>query len=306
LEAAEREFAAVIARRYLAHGFTYFQASFGMATVLLARGEGDRAQEVTNAVLAYAWERGDQSIMEEAKAFQAYVALRLGRKTEARRWAASVDRNAQLVPLIMFHAASFTLAKILLSQNSPQGMAEAGAWLRRLHEFVDKTHNTRYQIEVLALQALLYGQRGQEAAALGALEQAVLLAEPGGLLRVFCDLGPQMAALLGRLPGVGDSGFVAQVLGAFPPPALGGGKQSWQLQQMVKAAGDNGPHTPLSRRELEVLELLAMRLTVKEVADRLVISELTAKRHTANIYQKLGVNRRRDAVAVAQAAGIIR
>ena len=70
-------------------------------------------------------------------------------------------------------------------------------------------------------------------------------------------------------------------------------------------AGSGDLRIALTRRELEVLELLALRLTVKEVAERLVISELTAKRHTANIYQKLGVNRRRDALAVAQAGGLL-
>jgi LuxR family maltose regulon positive regulatory protein len=303
LETAEREFGAVVARRYLAHGFTYFQAAFGLATVLLARGEGNQAQAVTNAVLAYAWERGDRGIMEEAKAFQAYVALRLGRKTEARRWAAGYDLSAQLVPLIMFHAAPLTLPKVLLSQGTPQALADAAVCLQRLHKFVDQTHNRRYCIEVLALQALVQSRRGQDAAALATLEEAMLLAEPGGLVRIFVDLAAPMAALLQRLPSAGEGGFAAQILAAFPAP-MDLPPVSGHRQPLQSSSG--GLHTPLSRRELEVLELLSLRFTVKEVAERLVISELTAKRHTANIYQKLGVNRRRDAVAAAQAAGLIR
>ena len=62
---------------------------------------------------------------------------------------------------------------------------------------------------------------------------------------------------------------------------------------------------PLTRREQEVLELLAQHLTAEEVAQQLVISAYTVKRHRANIYQKLGVNRRRDALAAAQALGLL-
>jgi LuxR family maltose regulon positive regulatory protein len=305
LHTAEREFGAVVSRRYLAHGFTYLQASFGLATVLLARGAADAARAAANAVLAYAWERGDKSIMDEAKAFQAYLSLRLGSRAEARRWAAGYDFARPLIPFIMFHAAPVTVARILGEQRTAQSLAAAAAWLQRLHKFAAETYNTRFLVEVAALQALLHSTHGREAAALGALEQALLLAEPGGLLRVFVDLGAPMEALLRKLPLQGaGSAFAEKTLAAFPAhvPAPASGAQA---PQVLVTAGHRGMASPLSRRELEVLELLAQRLTVKEVAEQLVISELTAKRHTANIYQKLGVNRRRDALAAAQAAGLL-
>ncbi len=218
LAGAAQAFAAVTDRRYLAHGFTYLQAAFGLASVHLARGEGEQAQVVANAVLGYAWERGDQEIMAEARAFQAHVALRLGRRAEARRWAAGYDRRKPLIPLIMFHAAPLTLAKVLLQQATAPSLTEAADWLRRLRKFVALTHNTRFAIEVQALEALLHYARGHEAAALTAIEQALLAAEPGGLLRVFVDLGPPMAALLARLPAESAAGVYARrVLAAGAP-----------------------------------------------------------------------------------------
>jgi LuxR family maltose regulon positive regulatory protein len=310
LHEAEYEFAAVVNQRYLAHGFTYLQASFGLAKVLLARDAAEQAQAVTNGLLAYAWERGDKSIMDEVKAFGAYVALRLGRKAEARRWAAEYDRNRPLIPLIMFHAAPIAFVRILLEQRTVQSLAEAESRLARLQEFTLTTYNTRFQVEVLALQALLHAMRGQEKAALEPLEQAVLLAEPGGLLRIFVDLGPAMAALLrqlaARAPGDAAGKTIVAILAAFPAAAPPGPARRLDGQpQPMTTAGNYSLTAPLSRRELEVLGLLAQHLTVREVADRLVISELTAKRHTANIYQKLGVNRRRDALAAAKAAGLL-
>ena len=62
---------------------------------------------------------------------------------------------------------------------------------------------------------------------------------------------------------------------------------------------------PLTDRELEVLALLAQRLSAKEIAQELTITERTANRHTANIYQKLAVNNRREAVAAARALGLL-
>lgn len=63
---------------------------------------------------------------------------------------------------------------------------------------------------------------------------------------------------------------------------------------------------PLTYREQEVLDLLARRLSAKEIAQQLVISDRTVKRHAANIYQKLGVNSRQQAVTAAAALGLLR
>jgi ATP/maltotriose-dependent transcriptional regulator MalT len=62
---------------------------------------------------------------------------------------------------------------------------------------------------------------------------------------------------------------------------------------------------PLTRRELQVLELLAQRMTAQEIAQKLVVSDQTVKRHRANVYQKLGVHGRRDAIASAVTLGIL-
>jgi LuxR family maltose regulon positive regulatory protein len=313
LVTAAEEFGAVVQRRYLAHGFTYLQASFGLASVLLARGEGEEAQKVLHTLLAYAWERSDQSSMAEAQAFGVFLAARLGRTHEAQRWVAGYDRTQPLIPLIMFHATPIAYAVLLLQQDTPQSFEMAAVWLGRLRAFVTATNNTRYLVEVLALQALA-GHLRQEAGAQRCLQDALALAEPRGLVRVFVDQGPQMAALLRELVAqAGGSPFVAELLAAFDSPAAAvavvtpppSAPPPAHLLRAATVAGDGSTHTSLTRREREVLDLLAQRFTVREVAAQLVISELTAKRHTANIYQKLGVNRRKDAVDTARAAGLL-
>ena len=63
---------------------------------------------------------------------------------------------------------------------------------------------------------------------------------------------------------------------------------------------------PLTQRELLILSMLADRLRNHEISDRLFISQGTVKRHNENIYHKLGVHGRREAVAKAQALGILK
>ena len=62
---------------------------------------------------------------------------------------------------------------------------------------------------------------------------------------------------------------------------------------------------PLTNRELDVLELLAQRLSYKEISDKLYVSTATVKSHIHNIYGKLNVSKRRQAVEKAKKIGIL-
>jgi len=137
-------------------------------------------------------------------------------------------------------------------------------------------------------------------------------AEPHGLVRSFVDGGPTVHELLllvaRRAP---DAPYVERLLSAFAAPA-GGAARSRVHKPMpgVQAAGAAESRGPTSgelftNRELDVLELLQQRLTNKEIAARLSVTAETVRKHTLNIYRKLGVHGRRQAVAVAITRGIL-
>jgi len=220
-----------------------------------------------------------------------FSALRGGAGPRVRGvdWLATQDDDFQRRPLIKLRDPGVTLAEVLLADGRPESLRRAADLLPRLHDFVTSIHSTRYLIEVLALQALLYEAQGERPEALTALQQAVALAQPGGVIRVFADLGPKMANLLRLLqPRDIAPDYLDRLLAAFPSPRSG-----------LPGPGQSGLIEPLTDRELEVLTLLSERMSNKEIAHALYISPLTVKRHGSNIYQKLAVGNRREAISKA-------
>jgi len=307
LLAAEAHAQALEEIRYVSRPMAYVQGAFIYASICQARGLADQARQKLDQAFDFLRETRSEGLLPLAQAFRAELAMRQGDLGAAGRWAATVGPHLPLTAMAYFYAPQLALPKILLAQDTPASRDQAAEALSRLHAFVTSIHNTRFAIEVLALEALLYQVQGNERSALAALEQAVTLAQPGGFVRVFVDLGPNMAALLGRLAAVSAAGvagatreYVEQILRVFPAvhssPQPQPGKQPSAQTDMIE---------PLTPREQEILELLAQRMTAKEIAQKLVVSDQTVKRHRVNVYQKLGVHTRRDAIAAAVALGVL-
>jgi LuxR family maltose regulon positive regulatory protein len=133
-----------------------------------------------------------------------------------------------------------------------------------------------------------------------ALERALTLAEPGGFIRVFVDEGPPMARLLNKAATHGIAPeYTRRLLAAFPvaeSEQTGSSKTQPPKSELIES---------LSERELEVLQLIAAGLTNPEIASSLFLALNTVKAHTRNIYGKLGVHSRTQAVARARALGIL-
>lgn len=142
----------------------------------------------------------------------------------------------------------------------------------------------RDAVELWLLRARLSDEVEGETAG----RQALSLAEPAGLLRTFVDEGQPVASLLNRLS---PTPYLNRISGAFArsesPPAN---------RLLVE---------PLSERELEVLQLMAEGCSNREIAEKLVFTIATAKKHAEHIYDKLGVNSRTQAIARARELDLI-
>ena len=90
-------------------------------------------------------------------------------------------------------------------------------YLAALDEIADRTHNTRFKIEILALFALALEAQGNTSQSDAVMKQAADLARFGGFIRVFVDLGKPMQKLLRRLSRQDPTARTdRRILSAFP------------------------------------------------------------------------------------------
>lgn len=195
------------------------------------------------------------------------------------------------------------LARLQLAQGSVE---EAARVLASLVGEARAGEHMSTLIAALALQACTLAANGDQEAALRLLREALALGEPEGFVRVFVDDGEIMrqllAALARRLPASGSPAnlqtYVTHLLAAFGEPEPPAAAPRF-------AEDEAGLVAPLTARELEVLQLIAAGDSNRAIAEKLVISVSAVKKHSSNIYGKLNVNSRTQAVARARQLNLL-
>ena len=178
------------------------------------------------------------------------------------------------------------LLRVLLAQKDYEaalGLSE------RLLQQAETAGRMGLVIEILILQALAFQGKKDTEHALAALERALALAQPEGYVRMFLDEGEAMTRLLCQVQSRQvEAGYAAELLARI-------GRISGMTQPSMQLLIE-----PLTTREVEVLKLIEAGCSNQEIAEQLVISIPTVKRHISNIYTKLGVKSRTQAVAIGK------
>jgi LuxR family maltose regulon positive regulatory protein len=292
LSAAETSLVPVVFDRGASNSQYFTHSVFALAAVYQARGQTDKARETVASACEYLMSVQNIPLLQRVLAYQADLALRQGHLADALSWAHHFDPKS-FEGMCRFYEPRATLARVLIAEGGADSRMRADGLLTRLETAAAGTNNVRLLIEVYILQAVLHDAQGNEPAARSVLSMAVRLAEPGGFTRLFVDLGPGLAGLLNCLDlDAEEQRYVGQILNVF----AGDG------QTKMGGAIDHG----LTKRELEILQLLANELSNRHIADRLCISLSTVKRHAENIYHKLAVPDRHKAVSKAIGLAIIR
>ncbi len=282
----------------------FAQSVFALSLTHSALGHSDQAQRIIESLINLSFDTGNSDIFQTAKAFQSELVLRTGKVTKDTFWIEQKE-NEPFIPVYRCYSPYITAAKILIVHGTSDSWERAITFLERLRGFFTSTHNTPLLIEVLALQALLYDAQGTENAALSALHQAITLAKPGGFIRLFIDLGSRIANMLRQLAIKNiEVNYIGKILSAFRDQEQRIIHDLFNHQTVQSSSKTNKISIePLTNRELEILALLAQRLSNKEIAKKLSISSDTVKRHTITIYQKLNVHNRKEASAKAKSLG---
>jgi LuxR family maltose regulon positive regulatory protein len=221
--------------------------------------------------------------------------------SKAVRWAEAhepdLDRAAELRGISAWEElqelAHLTWVRVQIMQV--QKLAPVLAYLNRRLDQADTHGLGHLLIEFSILKALAHEAGGETDLALGALSRALRLGEHEGYVRLFVEAGAPMARLLYQ---AADQGLAPDYAG-----------------RLLTEFGDEAPTAPqptqaeliepLSEREIEVLQLIAQGLSNREVAQRLYLSPHTVRAHASNIYGKLSVRNRTEAVDRARALGIL-
>jgi LuxR family transcriptional regulator, maltose regulon positive regulatory protein len=264
-----------------------------LALLYLAAGEPGAAQAAADDHAARARAAGVRIGLDYAESVAARVRLARGDLAGAVAWA----RGYQPRPEALFanHKVAFAaFVRVLLAEGRA---AEARDWAARQLAPAEAAGHVMTVIELRALQALAERALGRAGAARRALEPALRLAAPEGILRLFLDEGAPMAALLaecaaGRPTDDPLAPFLRRLLAAFP----GAGAQAVAPAALAE---------PLTAREQEILRLIAAGCATPEIAGRLVVTVGTVKTHLHHLYGKLEARDRAHALVRARALGLL-
>jgi LuxR family maltose regulon positive regulatory protein len=226
-----------------------------------------------------------------------------GRLGEALGWAREQGLSVENELNYLYEFNHITLARVLLarylSDHSDGSISELMGLLERLLKAAEERGGKGSVIEILVLQAIAYHAKGDLPAALLPLQHALALAEPEGYVRMFLDEGLSMMQLLREANAreiIPD--YTGKLLAAF---------------EAEKRKSEDKPDLPpaqpliepLSQRELEILKLISLGLSNREIGERLFLALDTIKGHNRKIFDKLHVQSRTEAIARSRELGLL-
>ena len=307
LEAALRQISEGIERcRQLNYTQSLATGLAAQAWIRQAQGDPAGAREAIGDAERAAPGPGVTVLLNPVPAQRARLLLAQGEVAAAARWVEVRDLGPDDDPGYPREAEYLVLARVLLAHDRP---GPALALLERLHAAAAAQGRIGSVIEIRALQALALAASGDDAAAaVDALAEALTLGHAEGYIRVFADEGAPMRALLGRLVAAQRTehaaartvplDYLARLLHAFDEQHTepGSGRATAALPGLVE---------PLTTREVEVLGLLGAGKSNPRIAEELVVTVDTVKKHVSHVLDKLGATNRTEAVTRARQLGLI-
>ena len=215
LDSAEKYLSEIVDNRFNAQPLTVRNALTILAQLNQARGRSSEAWQILEVLSEYDLDRlGFEA--DETISLRARLSFLQGNMDDAFRWADSSTSPPPEQVLLWPENLHATRAQILIARGNKDDLMSALSILDSLYEMADRTFNTRFKIVVLALRAMALDALGRARKAETELMQSLDLAQPGGFIRVFVDLGLQLQAILKRLEKRSpNNDYIQRILSTF-------------------------------------------------------------------------------------------
>ncbi len=275
------------------------------ARIVQAQGDSTRALQAIQEAAASPSDLFERK--EWVDAVQARLWLAQGDIAAAVQWAETCELPlGKEFDYVIFPGEYSTLVRVYIAQEQ---FEQALRMLEQMLIAAEASDRWGRVIEIVMLQALTRYAQGQPEKAMAPLTRALSLAEPENYVRTFVDEGPAMAQLLqlAKKRSVPHQAYIDQLLSVFSDEIEGSSARNRTSSFSPPLPRSSAPLLlePLSEREREVLRLIADGLSNREIAEKLFITVGTAKTHANNIYRKLDVRSRTQAVARATELGVL-
>jgi LuxR family maltose regulon positive regulatory protein len=274
-----------------------------MARLCRARGDLEGALDLIDEA-APLYDTDFSPPVRPVAAIRARVQLAHRDLDAALKWAIETGLTVDDELSYVHEYEHITLTRVLIALHvagrGPSALDDAITMLDRLLAAAETGARTGIVIEVLILKATANAARGDTAAALDALDEALRLAEPEGHVRLFLHAGPAVTALLRSVASREHAtAHARRVLDAIEL-----NDSSPRFASSSRQATRRGLVDELSSRERDVLRLLRSDLSGPDIARELHVSMNTLRTHTKSIYTKLGATSRREAIRRAAEQGL--
>jgi LuxR family maltose regulon positive regulatory protein len=261
---------------------------FILARVRLAYGDIEALREVCQQAYRLAVLSGREGLQGAwFLALEAQASLQQGDVAAAAAWATTANAHLQGASQPWSDFSRFVYTRVLLAESR---IDEARELLDAMAEQARDREQRRSLITIYLLQARVEIALGHDAQALALVEQALRLASPQGYRRAFLDEGEPIAEMLERNRHIAPD-FVASLLADTPTDCASSGGRGVPSLALTE---------PLTPREREILRLITAGRSNPEIASLLYLSLNTVKWHASNLYGKLGVSNRVEAVTRAR------